>query len=119
MNMQSSSNKIALVTGANKGIGFEVAPQIGYTGATVLTGARNKAAGEEATTALRAEGVAARFIQIDVVDYASIDAAAATVTSGFGRLDILVNNAGITVIAVPPVRRLNRRGVVNAKVIRM
>jgi NAD(P)-dependent dehydrogenase (short-subunit alcohol dehydrogenase family) len=95
MNMQSPSKRIALVTGANKGIGFEIARQIGRTGVTALLGARNKAAGEKAAAALTAEGIDAHFVAIDVTDYASIEAAAATITSGFGRLDILVNNAGI------------------------
>ncbi len=93
--MRSSSKKIALVTGANKGIGFEITRQIGRTGVTVLVGTRNKAAGGEAAAALAAEGIDARFIAIDVADYASIEAAAGVITSGFGRLDILVNNAGI------------------------
>jgi NAD(P)-dependent dehydrogenase (short-subunit alcohol dehydrogenase family) len=93
--MQSSSKKIALVTGANKGIGFEIARQIGCAGAIILLGARNKAAGEEAAATLSAEGIDARFIPIDVADCASIEAAAAAITSSFGRLDILVNDAGI------------------------
>jgi NAD(P)-dependent dehydrogenase (short-subunit alcohol dehydrogenase family) len=93
--LETPSKRIALVTGANKGIGFEIARQIGRTGVTVLVGARNKAAGEEAATSLAAEGIDARVVAIDVADYASIEAAAATITSGFGRLDILVNNAGI------------------------
>src|SRR6266853_2151071 len=95
MNMQTPSKRIALVTGANKGIGFEIARQVGLTGVTVLLGARYKAAGEEAATTLTAEGIDARFIAIDVADYASIEAAAGSITAGFGRLDILVNNAGI------------------------
>jgi NAD(P)-dependent dehydrogenase (short-subunit alcohol dehydrogenase family) len=95
MNMQSSSKKVAFVTGANKGIGFEIARQIGSTGVTVLLGARNKAAGEEAAATLAAEGIDARFIAIDVADYASIGEAAAAITSDYGRLEILVNNAGI------------------------
>jgi NAD(P)-dependent dehydrogenase (short-subunit alcohol dehydrogenase family) len=60
--MNSSSKKVALVTGANKGIGFEIARQIGRAGVTVLVGARNKAAGEAAAAALAAEGIDARFI---------------------------------------------------------
>lgn len=101
--MQNSSKKIALVTGANKGIGLEITRQIGRTGVTVLVGARNKAAGEEAAATLSAEGIDARFIAIDVGDYASIEAAAAAITSDFGRLDILVNNAGINDPADGPV----------------
>lgn len=93
--MQTSSKRIALVTGANKGIGFEIARQIGRTGMTVLMGARNKAAGEKAADTLATEGIDARFLAIDVADYASIEAAAAAITTSFGCLDILVNNAGI------------------------
>jgi NAD(P)-dependent dehydrogenase (short-subunit alcohol dehydrogenase family) len=95
MSMQNTGKRVALVTGANKGIGFEIARQIGRAGITVLLGARNKAAGEEATAKLASEGIDARFIAIDVADYASIEKAAAAIASGFGRLDILVNNAGI------------------------
>jgi NAD(P)-dependent dehydrogenase (short-subunit alcohol dehydrogenase family) len=94
-NMQNTSTKIALVTGANKGIGFEICRQIGRTGATVLLGARNQVAGEKAAAQLVAEGLAARFIAIDVADRASIAAAAAAIAADFSRLDILVNNAGI------------------------
>jgi len=94
--MINSSKKIALVTGANKGIGFEVARQIGRTGATVLLGARNKLAGEKAAALLAGEGLATLFIAIDVADHDSVAAAAATITNEFGHLDILVNNAGIS-----------------------
>ncbi|MGZ5835574.1 MAG: SDR family oxidoreductase [Xanthobacteraceae bacterium] len=93
--MPSPSKKIALVTGANKGIGFEIARQIGRTGTTVLLGARNELAGEKAAALLAGEGIDAHFIAIDVADRASVSAAAATVTNEFGRLNILVNNAGI------------------------
>jgi NAD(P)-dependent dehydrogenase (short-subunit alcohol dehydrogenase family) len=93
--MQNSSKKVALITGANKGIGFEIARQIGRTGATVLLGARNKAAGEKAAATLAAEGIDARFVAIDVADYVSVEEAAADITRDFGHLEILVNNAGI------------------------
>jgi NAD(P)-dependent dehydrogenase (short-subunit alcohol dehydrogenase family) len=83
------------VTGANKGIGFEVARQIGRTGATVLLGARDRAAGEAAAARLAGEGLAVRHIAIDVTGRGSIVAAAAGIEADFGRLDILVNNAGI------------------------
>ena len=94
--MQTSSQRIALVTGANKGIGFEIARQIGRAGCTVLLGARDRNAGETATATLTGEGIDVRFIPIDITDRASIAAAAATIAADFGRLDILVNNAGIT-----------------------
>jgi NAD(P)-dependent dehydrogenase (short-subunit alcohol dehydrogenase family) len=93
--MQNSSQKVALITGANKGIGFEVAREIGKTGITVLVGARNKAAGEEAVAKLKSDGIKASFVAIDLTDQTSITAAADTITKDFGRLDILVNNAGI------------------------
>jgi len=94
--MADASKKIALVTGANKGIGFEVARQIGRTGAIVLLGARNKPAGEKAAAALAGEGLDTRFIAIDVADDHSVAAAAAAIAKDFGHLDILVNNAGIS-----------------------
>jgi len=94
--MPDSSKKIALVTGANKGIGFEVARQIGRAGATVLLGARNKPAGENAAAVLAGEGLATDSIALDVTDHGSVSAAAAAITSEFGHLDILVNNAGIS-----------------------
>jgi NAD(P)-dependent dehydrogenase (short-subunit alcohol dehydrogenase family) len=93
--MQTSSTKIAFVTGANKGIGFEIARQLAASGCIVLLGARNKALGQEAAARLKAEGLDVRYLGIDVTDHASISAAAATVTADFGHLDILVNNAGI------------------------
>ena len=101
--MATSSKKIALVTGANKGIGFEIARQIGRTGTTVLLGARNKPAGEKAAAMLAGEGLATHFIAVDVTDHNSVSAAAAAITNEFGRLDILVNNAGISDPADGPV----------------
>jgi len=93
--MNTEANKVALITGANKGIGFEIARQIGQRGAIVLLGARDIAAGEKSAAVLAREGLTVRFIAIDVTDRASIAAAAAGIAAEFGRLDILVNNAGI------------------------
>jgi NAD(P)-dependent dehydrogenase (short-subunit alcohol dehydrogenase family) len=93
--MQSPSKKIALVTGANKGIGFEVARQLAVSGCTVLLGARNTALGEGAAARLQAEGGDVRYLAIDLTDPATIAAAANRIDADFGRLDILINNAGI------------------------
>ncbi|MFD2764344.1 SDR family oxidoreductase [Micromonospora eburnea] len=86
---------IALVTGANRGIGLATARQFGARGWTVLVGARDAARGREAERALRAEGADARFVPLDVTDAASVAAAAELVERAYGHLDVLVNNAGI------------------------
>ncbi len=91
--MHHSSPKIALVTGANKGIGFEVARQLAASGCTVLLGARNKALGEEAAQKLKGEGLDVRYLALDLNDHSTIVAAPDTIAAEFGHLDILVNNA--------------------------
>jgi NAD(P)-dependent dehydrogenase (short-subunit alcohol dehydrogenase family) len=93
--MRSVPKKIALITGANKGIGFEVARQLAASGCTVLLGARNPALGEEAAAKLKREGGDVRYLAIDLDDSATIANAAQAMDAGFGHLDILVNNAGI------------------------
>ncbi len=87
--------KIALITGANRGLGYETARQLGKQDATVIIGARDRGAGEQAADRLRAEQVDAHSVVLDVDDAASVEAAAAHVSERHGRLDILVNNAGI------------------------
>jgi NAD(P)-dependent dehydrogenase (short-subunit alcohol dehydrogenase family) len=96
------TGRVALITGANKGIGFETARQLGKQGITVLVGSREKERGQKAVDTLRAEGIGARFIALDVSDQVTIDCAAAEVDRGFGRLDILVNNAGILLERIAP-----------------
>ncbi len=83
---------VALVTGANKGIGLQIAEDLAARGLTVLVGSRDLAQGE---TAAQGVGTDAHAIQIDVTDRASIAAAAERIRREFGRLDVLVNNAGI------------------------
>ncbi|MFD2649208.1 SDR family oxidoreductase [Devosia albogilva] len=89
------TNRIALVTGANKGIGFEIARQLAEAGATVLLGARDADRGRQAAEDLTAEGLSVSSVAIDLNDEASIAAAAKHIEAEHGRLDILVNNAGI------------------------
>ncbi|SCF30540.1 NADP-dependent 3-hydroxy acid dehydrogenase YdfG [Micromonospora chaiyaphumensis] len=86
---------IALVTGANKGIGLATARQLGARGMTVLVGARDAARGRDAADKLRAEGAEARSVPLDVTDAASVAAVAGLVEREYGHLDVLVNNAGI------------------------
>jgi len=92
-----NSKKIALITGANKGIGLETARQLGTKGITVLLGARDSSKGSSAAETLRKEDIDAHALEIDVSDAASIKAAVARVERDYGRLDILVNNAGVMV----------------------
>ncbi|MRH92971.1 SDR family NAD(P)-dependent oxidoreductase [Nocardia sp. SYP-A9097] len=86
----------ALITGANKGIGFETARQLAARGMTVLMAARDKDLGQAAADTLKAEGAQAHFVHLDVTDEDSIARAAEWIDSEFGSLDILINNAAIT-----------------------
>lgn len=86
---------IALITGANKGIGLETARLLGADGRTVLVAARDEGRGRIAERSLRDGGADARFVLLDVTDEASIRRAADWIGREYGRLDILVNNAGI------------------------
>lgn len=81
---------VTLITGANKGIGYESARQLLELGHTVYVGARDVERGEEAAARL-----GARFVQLDVTDDASVSAALAAIDAAQGRLDVLVHNAGI------------------------
>ncbi|GAA1445991.1 SDR family NAD(P)-dependent oxidoreductase [Nocardiopsis tropica] len=87
---------VTLITGANKGIGFETAQQLVALGHTVYIGARDVGRGEKA-----AAEAGARFVQLDVTDDASVADALGAIDSAEGRLDVLVNNAGIQVLGTP------------------
>jgi NAD(P)-dependent dehydrogenase (short-subunit alcohol dehydrogenase family) len=96
MNTQKIHDKtIALVTGANKGLGFEISRQLAQRGIMVLLAARDANKGAEAAAKLQSEGLDVEFIKLDVTDFASITAAAQEIRDRFGKLDILINNAGI------------------------
>ena len=86
---------LALVTGANRGIGFAVARGLCEHGLTVLLGARDGSEGEKAARTLADTGGDARPIEIDIADDASVAGAAAAIDAEFGALDVLVNNAGV------------------------
>ncbi|GAA4524431.1 MULTISPECIES: SDR family oxidoreductase [Nonomuraea] len=96
MDEWNTHRKIALITGANKGIGRATAERLAELGVTVLIGARNARRGEEAAAAVRAGGGDAHAVTLDVTDLATVEAAAGWVEERFGRLDVLVNNAAIT-----------------------
>ncbi|MEU2350170.1 SDR family oxidoreductase [Modestobacter sp. NPDC049651] len=91
-----SDTRTALVTGANKGIGYEIAAGLGARGHRVGIGARDAARREDAVATLRAAGVDAFGVPLDVTDDDSVAAAAQLLAEQEGRLDVLVNNAGIT-----------------------
>ena len=94
--MPMSTKSVALVTGANKGIGLAIARQLGERGFAVWIGCRDEKRGESAAAGLRDAGVDARAIVLDVADSASVRAAAARLEAEVAALDVLVNNAGIS-----------------------
>lgn len=89
------ANCIALVTGANRGIGLEIVRQLGERGISVWLAARDNDAGEEAAESLRKAGLDIRFVQMDVEEVKSIRSAVKTVSALVDHLDILINNAGV------------------------
>jgi NAD(P)-dependent dehydrogenase (short-subunit alcohol dehydrogenase family) len=91
---------VALVSGANKGIGLQIAKDLAARGLTVLVGSRNLKQGEAAATRI---GANTRAVQLDVTDQTSITAAAERIRRELGRLDVLVNNAGISHSGTPVV----------------
>jgi NAD(P)-dependent dehydrogenase (short-subunit alcohol dehydrogenase family) len=114
----STSPRIAVVTGANKGIGFHVARKLGARGVHVLVGSRDSGRGETAVAMLRRDGVTADVLVLDVTAPDSIADAVASVESKHGRLDVLVNNAGIisgnaapTALALDDLRRVYETNV--------
>jgi NAD(P)-dependent dehydrogenase (short-subunit alcohol dehydrogenase family) len=105
--MPTSAKRIALVSGANKGIGLEIASHLARKGLHVLLGARNAKLGEAAAGQLREQGRDVRFIELDVGNSETIRAAARQIDADFQRLDVLVNNAGIVDPADGPPSKAN------------
>lgn len=89
-----TGKKIALVTGANKGLGFETSRQLALQGVMVLTGARDERLGSDAMEKLKAEGLEVESVQVDVTNSDHITRVRDLIEDRFGQLDILVNNAG-------------------------
>jgi NAD(P)-dependent dehydrogenase (short-subunit alcohol dehydrogenase family) len=92
----TTTQKTALVTGANKGIGFAIAEALGRLGHRVVLGARDEVAGTDAAARLIAQGIDASALRLDVTSDASVAAAAAELEERIGTFDVLVNNAGIS-----------------------
>jgi NAD(P)-dependent dehydrogenase (short-subunit alcohol dehydrogenase family) len=93
--LENVMTKRALVTGANRGIGFEISRQLGKAGHAVLLGARDLASGEEAAAKLRNEGFDVTAVEIDVSKVASVKKCAASLKKQGVDVDVLVNNAGV------------------------
>jgi NAD(P)-dependent dehydrogenase (short-subunit alcohol dehydrogenase family) len=92
---EANVDKVALVTGANRGIGLEVARQLTRRGFTTLLGARDARKGEEAARSVGRDGAKVVAVRLDVVEEQSVEAARLFVEEQFGQLDVLVNNAAI------------------------
>ena len=91
----AQDKKVALITGANRGIGLETAKQLGEKGVNVVVAARSLSAAEDTAAKLKSAGIDAHGIQLDVTNASDRSAAAKHLGDKFGKLDILINNAGV------------------------
>ncbi|WDF83727.1 SDR family NAD(P)-dependent oxidoreductase [Lacticaseibacillus pabuli] len=91
----SANEVLTLITGSDKGIGFETAKELAKAGQHVLIGARNQVRGESAVQAIREAGGQADFVQLDVTNADQVQAAAKQIQADYGHLNVLINNAGI------------------------
>ncbi|MBI5513216.1 MAG: SDR family NAD(P)-dependent oxidoreductase [Deltaproteobacteria bacterium] len=91
----TKNNRVALITGANKGLGKEIAWQLGRQGYTVVLAARDEASGRAVADAMVKEGVDAHAVRLEVTDMDQLASTVAWLDKTFGRLDVLVNNAGV------------------------
>ncbi|MFD2175883.1 SDR family NAD(P)-dependent oxidoreductase [Rhodobacter lacus] len=114
--MSDKIEKIALVSGANRGIGAAVVAGLAKAGVHVLLGARDLAAGEATAAPLRAAGGSVTAVQLDVTDPQSVAALAEKLADDYGHIDILVNNAGVGLDYVPgmsPVEKMEATLAIN------
>jgi NAD(P)-dependent dehydrogenase (short-subunit alcohol dehydrogenase family) len=91
------ANLVALVTGANKGLGFEICRQLAAKGYSIILTARDIERGNQAVSDLKQQGFDAHFVQLDMEDASTFDSAYTFVEQQFGKLDALVNNAGFAI----------------------
>ena len=118
INMNTPDPKIAFISGANRGIGFETARQLGQLGVFTVLGVRSADAGKDAVARLKEEGIAAEAIVFDATNKADHHKAIAWFEQSAGRLDILVNNAGIHLEGEPGAEPLYTASTVPEQVLR-
>ena len=94
--MNGQEKKVALITGANRGIGLEVARQLGRAGLHVILTARNEEKGRAAAASLEGEGLSVDFCRLDLDDPPTMEQTRRWVEEGMGRLDVLINNAAVS-----------------------
>lgn len=104
MTTSSTTPRVALVTGANKGVGRAIAQQFGELGMIVYLGARNEERGAQAESELRAAGHDVRDVRLDVSDPDTVALTAKRIEQESGKLDTLVNNAGISPVWRSPAK---------------
>lgn len=97
-----SQAKTVLITGANKGIGYETAQQLGRQGYIVFIGARDESRGQTAVEQLLQQGIEAHFVLLDVTDSSTIQSAVRQIEQQSGSLDVLINNAGVSLDEMSP-----------------
>jgi NAD(P)-dependent dehydrogenase (short-subunit alcohol dehydrogenase family) len=109
----SVAERIAVVTGANRGLGFEISRQLGLKGITIIAGTRQGADGARAVERLKDEGINAHSIILDVTEPSTVEALPRLLNVQFGHIDILINNAGVLIDSGVPLSDLDE-GVLRA-----
>jgi NAD(P)-dependent dehydrogenase (short-subunit alcohol dehydrogenase family) len=104
-----NQEKIVLVSGGNRGIGFEVCRQLAKEGLHVILGSRDRDKGRSAVDRLSKDGIKVRSLQLDVADPRSIQSVKSAIEGDYGRLDILINNAGVYLDEVAGILKMDER----------